>query len=154
MEEGRKITKKIEFNLESQDLSEEEKMSQSFDILKQEGGLDGEKRIYKVNPELFRRLRFLITVDADNLTPMSDALQKALASELYDRLIANPHADPRVITQELIEVYHKGDSARFMAEEKPVAQAQSQAQAPARTNLVNQINQTGALRGLVEGQVG
>ena len=73
-ENGQKLNKKIMFKEEMMGMeigSEEEEMEKSYDILKQEGGIDSDLRIYEVNPDEWRKLKYMITVDVDELLPLA-----------------------------------------------------------------------------------
>ena len=115
-ERGRKITKRIEFTEEmAGEIEPEEEMAESFEIMRQEGGIDSDTRIYKVNPFLFSQLKFKITVDADTLTPKIEELEKALKLEAYDRMIQNPLVDQNAITRDfLVETFAKGETDKYM----------------------------------------
>lgn len=88
-------TRKIVFDamMEDSELSGEDQMAQSYGILDEQGGEDSDLELYRANPELFRNLKYMITVDADVLNPRSEDLERAYGLELYDRLIGNPMAD-------------------------------------------------------------
>lgn len=72
-EEGQKLTKKITFKPEmiGEEIGEEKAMIRSREIMKQEGGVDSDTRIYEVNPDAWRKLKYFITVDVDQLLPLS-----------------------------------------------------------------------------------
>ncbi|MFP5263736.1 MAG: hypothetical protein ACLGJB_17790 [Blastocatellia bacterium] len=102
---GKKKTRKIQFQNPEEFpkvQSPEDKLNASFDVMNQEGGINADTEIYKVNPELFRNIKFKVVVRPDAITPPSDALQKALNLEQYDRAIANPYADQKAIYQDLL----------------------------------------------------
>ncbi len=115
---GRSVSKKIQFMSPSDapdNSSKDSYMNASFDLLKEEGGPDATKKIYQVNPEKLRQLKFMVKVSADDLTPPSKALEKALNLELYDRAIQNPAVDQEAITRDfLIGVYKPGDTDKYM----------------------------------------
>lgn len=137
---GKKITKKMVFTDEYMGvpMSDEEELAESFK-LKREGGEETE--IYKINPHLFGKLRFMFTIEADQLQPKSDAFLKAWNIEALDRGINNPYIDQELWTQEhLVETFHKGDSERFM--KKP------EEQIPIETNKSTPISK------LMESKVG
>jgi len=121
--DGQKVTKKIEFTdkfLGSEGMSNEQYDNQSFDLLDKEGGLEGDKRIYVVNPEKFRELKYKIRVSADDLIPKSKALERALQLEAYDRLIQNPTIDQESVTRDfLIDTFKPGESDKYMKKAQP-----------------------------------
>ena len=126
-ESGRKVSRKIAFSssmLGSEDATPEQVADKSYDILSAEGGVDGETRIYEVNPETFRDLKFHVVVSADELTPRSKELEKALKLEAYDRAIQNPSVDQAAVTRDfLLEQFAPGESEKYMAKAAPPAAA-------------------------------
>jgi hypothetical protein len=101
---GKTRTRKIQFDqtLTSDPLSEEEKLQQSYETLKMEGGDKTDLEIYRVNPELLRELKYMVVVSPDVLNPLSEEVERALKLEEYDRAIANPLADQEAIFKELL----------------------------------------------------
>lgn len=126
IEDGKKITKKIEFidpSTAPEIYTPEDSMVQSYKIMDEEGGPDSDKKIYKVNPKLFRDIRYKIRIDADELNPRSSALEKALNLELYDRAIQNPYADQEMVTRDfLFGSYVNGDADKYIRKSQPAAQ--------------------------------
>lgn len=125
MENGRKVTKKLEFTsdmLGSESLSDAERMVQSYKILEKEGGLKSDIKIYRINPEIFRNLQYKCVVQADELAPKSKMIEKAMLLEGYDRLIQNPNVDQEAITKDfLLDALKPGESDKYMR--KPEASA-------------------------------
>lgn len=89
---NRKIS--FDIGLSSDPQSEEEHLENSYETLKQEGGIDSKTELYKVNPELFRELKYTVALSPDVLNPRSSDLERAFALETYDRMVQNPQADP------------------------------------------------------------
>lgn len=82
---------KIQFDGEMPDtMTPEEKMEMSWMLLKAQGGLKSNTTLWKVNPTMFRNMRYIYTVDADVLNPRSAELERAFSIELFDRAIAHP----------------------------------------------------------------
>ena len=128
MDGGKKVTRKIKFDsnlLGSEDYDSKTAKDKSYDVLEQEGGLDSDVRICKTNPDIFRKIKYKCTVSADELTPKSKAIEKALNLEAYDRLIQNPTVDQTSVTKEfLLDIFRPGQSDKFIKKEQPQAQAQ------------------------------
>lgn len=115
--EGKQITKKMIFTDEFMGvkMSEEQLLKESFK-LKKEGG---DSEIYKINPYLFSRSRFLFSINADQQINKSDTFEKAWNLEALDRGINNPFINQEKWTEEhLVKVFHKDDSEKFMAKEQ------------------------------------
>ena len=116
-DKGKPVTKKIQFTdeLAGKRFTEKEKMEESFKMMEEEGGYDSEKRIIKVNPSLFRKLKFKIMVVASNLLPKNEMLQKAMNLEFYDRAMLDPFSNKEQVARDfLYETFAKGESAKYM----------------------------------------
>lgn len=127
--EGSK-TRKIKFdkNMPDGKISKKKKLDMSFDILGEQGGLDSKTELYKVNPALIRNLKYMVTVNADVLNPMSDELELAFALEEYDRMIANPAIDPQETARFLLTSYQKTkkDPDKYLLKQGQQPQGQPQ----------------------------
>ena len=126
--DGKTVTKKIQFTgdyLGKKEFSGEELEDESWKILEQEGGPDAEQKIARVNPVVFRTLKYKIKVGVDELTPKSKTLEKALNLEAYDRAIQNPLVNQEVVTKDLLfESYFPGKSDKFMKKVAPIVPGQ------------------------------
>lgn len=81
--------KKVEFTNDVPDtIGEDEYMTRSFDLLQEEK--DKNMTIAKVNPAMFRELQYMVVCSPDVLNPRSEDLERAWATEEYDRMIAQP----------------------------------------------------------------
>lgn len=86
--------KRISFDNELPDeMEDEEYLGMSYDLLQEEE--DKDMTIAKVNPGLFRELKYMITVSPDVMNPRSTDLERAYDLETYDRMIGNPAFDPQ-----------------------------------------------------------
>jgi len=65
-------------------------------------GLESDQRIFITNPEIFRELKYKIVVTPDIEKPVSEALNRALNLEEYDRAIASPFANQQALYQDLL----------------------------------------------------
>lgn len=148
-EGGKKVTKVIE--LTDQEMTGE--MDESMDLMQKEGGFDADKRIYKVNPNLFRRMKFLVRVDPDQLLPKNEIFDKALKLEAYDRLITNPFIDQEAVSRDfLIEPFAKGEAAKYMRKEvgvPPQMGQQPATQGMKPGNMVSQMTGNSRLAELI-----
>lgn len=105
----RSKTRKIKFdgNMETKDITEEEFMKMSLETLEEQGGINAKQEIWKVNPEIFRELKYMVTISPDLMNPMSEELERAYDLEEYDRLIQNPLADQEEALKLLLSSYPK-----------------------------------------------
>ncbi len=85
------VNRKIVFDPEMADeYSDEEVLDSSYEILTAEKSKGDDIEIYRVNPMIFRDLKYKVTVSPDVLNPRSEQLLKAMDLETYDRLVQNP----------------------------------------------------------------
>lgn len=91
---GASKNKKIDFDKTLPDqMTKEEYEGLSYDLKIQEDEKDME--IARVNPSIFRNLKYMVTVSPDVLNPRSEDLERAWATEEFDRMIIHPEAfDP------------------------------------------------------------
>ena len=118
---GDEKSKSIQFDETMGEMTEEESLMNSYEILKEQGGLKGKKEISKVNPSVFRKLKFLIRISPDNLIPPSEAVKKALNLELYDRAVGNPLSNQEEIYKTLLLGSYeatKNDPDKFVQEQQ------------------------------------
>lgn len=81
--------KKIEFDSTIPDeMDEEELLTASYGIKDENEKKD--MLISKVNPPFFRELQYLVAVHPDVLNPKSEDLERAWATEEYDRMVQHP----------------------------------------------------------------
>lgn len=52
-----------------EELGEEGIKERSHDILNREGGIDSDTRIFEINPEAWRKLKFHLVIDVKELLP-------------------------------------------------------------------------------------
>lgn len=88
---GKNVNRKIQFTTDLPELStEEESLWNSYDILEEQGGDETDQEIYKVNPLIWKDLKYKTAVSPDVVNPMSDDLERTFGLELFDRAIQGP----------------------------------------------------------------
>ena len=140
---------------------EETNLNESFNTLKEEGGEESKTELYKVNPEKFRDLKFMVAINPDVMNPRSEELENAYRLEAYDRAIQNPIIDQEEATRALLlgaNPITKKDPDKFMMKKDALTQATQMAQGmqnpqqmPAAGNsplaaMSNKLPQTQALK--------
>ena len=118
-EEGKTITRKIRFNqgLMGRTMTEEEHLKESFRIMKEQGGKDGDMKIYEINPDLFPKLKFKITIDADALEPKNQDVEQQKAERAYMIMRKDPLFNQMQVARDLADAYKGGESDKYMAKE-------------------------------------
>lgn len=114
--------KKIEFtNQVPDETTPEENLNASYKILKEEKEKD--MTISKANPAMFRELQYLVTCHPDVLNPRSEDLERAWATEEFDRMIAQPNVfDPKETGKLLLGANPttKKNVDKYLAKEAPM----------------------------------
>lgn len=121
--EGKK-TRKINFDINLKtDVTDEEELAMSYDILEEQK--DGE--LYKVNPKLFRELKYMVMVSPDVLSPMSDDLERAFGLEVFDKSIQAAQVGVPVDMEAVFKDFvlsnypkAKNDISKYIKEEEPI----------------------------------
>ena len=119
---GASKKRKVMFDnsMPDKEMSLEDLMEQSRGILAEQGGVDSKLEIYKANPKIFRRRKFIMKVSPDQLIPPSDSVRKEMNLEEYDRAIANPLADQEAIFKDLLLASYpatKNDPNKYIRKE-------------------------------------
>lgn len=121
--------------------SEDEYLDASYDLyIKEE---QSKMTISKVNPGLFRQLKYQITISPDVLNPKSDELMRAFDLETYDRMVAAPPGmfDPEETGKLLLHTNPttKRDVDKYAAKQPDAAQqAMQQSQSMAQPGKMPQ----------------
>ncbi len=120
---GKRRTRRIEFTDELPDeMTDEDVAAESLKIAESEVEEGDEIEIFKVNPTLFRKLKFKIRVTPEAVLPKSDALKKAIQLEEYALAIANPLLDAEAITKDLLLSWFEktsGDPDKYIKKAEP-----------------------------------
>jgi hypothetical protein len=104
MSDNEMKTKKIVFDqtIPDEPMSEKAMEDKSFDTLEEEGGMESDLELAKVNPTLFRNLKYVLKVTADTISPMSEEAERAFDLETYDRAINNQGLDQNEVTKSFL----------------------------------------------------
>lgn len=114
--------KKIEFtgNI-PEEMTKEEELEASYKVLEEEKAKD--MTITKANPAMFRELQYLVTCHPDVLNPRSEDLERAWATEEFDRMIVHPEVFDSKETGKLLlgaNPTTKKNIDKYLAKEAPM----------------------------------
>ncbi len=117
-------TNKISFDSTLPDeMTEEEKLNMSYDLLVKAGGTKSKMVLSKVNPILFRDYKYSFTIDSDVLNPRSAELERAFNLETYDRAIQNQVGDQEKLFTDLLMKSNPStarNAENYVAKKSPV----------------------------------
>lgn len=127
---SRKKTKKIQFTLDTPDkpLTKADHLKHSYKLLAEEGGVDAKASLAKVNPVLFRNLKYMCFVGTDVLKPLSEETEAAWDLQTYDRMVQAPALyDPEETAKLLLRVSPttRKHPDQYVAKQQAPAQPQS-----------------------------
>lgn len=127
--------RKIKFDLELPDekITADEAENLSFDSLEEQGGMEADTELWKVNPFLFRNLKYNMILSADVLNPISEDLERAFMLEEYDRAILNPRLDQDQVTRDfLLAAYPKSkrDPDKYMLSKEGMEEQMASGEVP------------------------
>lgn len=111
---GKRMDKRLMFSEElvGKELTEDQIDEENLKLFS-----EGEKRgfaIFKANPELFARMKFLSKADHSELFANSDETMQALLQGLEAQLRENPYIDQENLTRELMYSFFKSKSEKFI----------------------------------------
>ena len=116
--------KKIEFTGEIPDeMGEDDYLKRSYKLKEEEE--EKNMTIAKANPAIFRELQYLVTVHPDVLNPRSEDLERAWATEEFDRMIAHPEVFDGKETGKLLlgaNPTTKKDIDKYLTKEPPMGE--------------------------------
>ncbi len=122
---GMDTSKQVNFDstMTSEPTTEEQKLMDSYKILKEQGGMDSKREIFKVNPEIFRKRKFLVRISPDDITQPSEAIKKALNLEEFDRAILLPEVEREAVIRDLLFGSYdktKNDPDKYIKKQMPM----------------------------------
>lgn len=116
-------SKKIEFDLDMPDeMTSDDYLNMSYDLLTEEESK--KMAIAKVNPSMFRELKYMVTISPDVENPKSSGLERAYALEDFDRMILHPEIfDPEETGKLLLSnnPLTKNKPSDYLAKQAPQA---------------------------------
>lgn len=117
---GKKI--KFDASLGDEDITHGDHLKMSYDVLKEEGSKPNS--LAKVNPTLFRNLKYLCIVSPDVMQPMSEEIEASWALSMYDKMIEAPDIfDPQETAKLLLSAapQTRKHPEKFLAKQAPQA---------------------------------
>ena len=141
---GRASNKRIKFdyNLTSEEASEDNELKLSYATLKEQGGDDANTELIRVNPTMYRDLKFKCMVSPDVMTPLTEEMERAFKLEIYDRAIQNPLSNQEeVLKNFLFGAYPEtnNDPDKYIQKQNQELQMEDSLNIP----KLNQNNETG-----------
>lgn len=117
-------TRKIQFDgtIKDDPITEEEYLNHSYKILDEEGGQDTDLELQKINPTLFRKLKFVLKTSVASMNQMSPDDERDTLLEMFDRTNGNPIFDQMAVAKDfLLGAYDKSkrNPSKYLAKQQP-----------------------------------
>lgn len=120
--EGKQVSKKILFDeaLIGRQMSDKKIGEEALALVDGQDLNRITKHVYRVNPHLFSKLKYMIRVEPDTMLPKNQEFEKAMAMELYTLLRQDPLIQPEALVRNLLSKHVNGNIEDFMASQPDV----------------------------------
>lgn len=119
--DGRNVSKVLRFDesLLGTEMSEDDKRDAGLSLLEDSGYPDNTQEIYRINPELFSRMKYLVNVEPERMFPKNEEFMQAMYSQLYSQMSQNPYVSLEALTRKTIYQYLRGETDDVMQKAQP-----------------------------------
>lgn len=116
---GKQVDKKILFDesLVGRRLSKKQKDQMAVEAYEKTMKNDGNEYLYRVNPHLWSKIKYLTRVEPDTMIPKNQVFEKQLSQQMYTLLRQDPLISPEVLVRKLITTHYRGEENDFMVEQ-------------------------------------
>lgn len=113
---GQNVSKVIHFDesLLGLELSDEDKTNEEMKMLESTGYPENKQVIYRINPELFARLRYLTRVEPERMFAKNEAFLQAMHLQLLTQLENNPFVSLEALTRKTLYQFFHGETSELM----------------------------------------
>lgn len=119
---GKQADKTIQFDeaLLGMELSEDEKREENLKLLEKTGYPDNKNHIYRINPELFARMKYLTVVEPEELFTKNEEWMQAIYSQVYAQYSNNPYISLEALTRKSLYPIFRGETEEIMKKQEDV----------------------------------
>ncbi len=151
--DGKQVSKVLRFDesLLGAEMTVKQKEMESLKLLEKSGYPNNKEEIYRINPELFSRMKYLTFVEPQRMFPKNEEFMQAMHMELMKQMEGNPYVSLEALTRSTLYQFFRGNTEEYM--QKPPTQPQGPVQtdptAIAKGNMVgNMVSQKALGAGL------
>ena len=126
--DGKRVNKKIMFDesLIGRRMSKKEREEMAVEMYQQSMEKDGYEYLYRINPHLWSKMKYLTRIEPDTMIPKNAEFEKAMSQQMYTLLRQDPLIAPEVLVRKLIGTHYRGEENDFMPERIMNAAAQAE----------------------------
>lgn len=127
MVDGKKVSKRILFDesLVGKDMTETEKKAEAYKMLEDSGYPDNKEVVYRMNPHLASKMRYLVRIDVDLMSPKSESFQQALIERFYTLTREDPLFEHEAGARKLAHAFFRGEGDSLVAKNPPEGAGQA-----------------------------
>jgi hypothetical protein len=116
---GKEMSKVLRFDdaLLGRELTEKEKRNQALDLLSETKYPENKKHIYRINPGLFSRLRYLVSVEPEKMFAENEEYRQAINTQIYAQFADNPYVELEELTRKVLYSFFRSDTENLMKKE-------------------------------------
>lgn len=117
---GKNVSKVIRFDdsLLGIKMTEDEKNKAEMKMLEKSGYPDHQEVIYRLNPELFSRMRYLVRIEPEKMFAKNEEFTQAMYSQIYNQFQANPYVSLESLTRKTLYQYFRGETDEIMQKQQ------------------------------------
>jgi len=144
---GRSTTKvlKLDQELLGKELTDEEFRRENLSLLEETGFPNNDTQLYRINPELFARMKYLVNIEPELMFQKNEEFIQAMSVQMYQLLRNDPLIDPEELVRRVAHAFYRGESENLMAKNgQPLPNPDTNAQEPqSGRTATSQATQTG-----------
>lgn len=116
--DGKRVDKKLMFDesLIGARLSKKQKEEMAVEAYQKTMEKDGYEYIYRINPHLWSKLKYMTRIEPDTMIPKNSEFEKMQSQQMYALLRQDPLIAPEVLVRKLISSHYRGEENEFMPE--------------------------------------
>src|SRR3990167_8237420 len=124
---GKQVSKKIIFDdgLIGRQMSKKEQKKMALRMLEDIGYPKNKDHIYKVNPHLFSKLKYLIRIEPDEMIERNSGFESAMAERMYTLLRSDQLVSGDGLVRKLLNANYRGEADDMMTEEAQIQPTQA-----------------------------
>jgi hypothetical protein len=118
---GRNVSKviRLDDSLLGREMTEEAKKMEGYKMLEDVGYPENDQEIYRLNPELFARMKYLVQVEPERMFPKNEEYMQAMYTQLLAQTTNNPYVSLEAMTRKVLYQFMRGETDEVM--QKPQA---------------------------------
>lgn len=118
--QGKMADKVIKFDegMLGMEMDQDQVDEENLKMLEKVGYPENKHHLYRVNPELFARMKYLCRVEPERMFPKNEEYMQAIYSQIYAQMAQNPFISLEALTRKVMYAYFQGDADDLMAKQQ------------------------------------